>query len=101
MDNLVLERFDLVPLVCDSLEQGDEQAMQVLENTVEYVEYQSTDTSRYISLAGYHHEDYDGSNGDYFFPAETGREGNYGSDGKSREFGYGTDGSSGGGPWLG
>lgn len=100
MESLVLERFDLVPLVVDSLEQGDEQAE---EDTLidQYAEYQSTETSRCTSLIGYHHEDYDGFNGEYFFPVEMGNEGNYGSDGKALDLGDGTDGDSGGGQWLG
>jgi len=103
-ETLVLEQFDLVPLVLDSLEGEEEQLREEVEGGASYVEYQSVDTSRFTVVAGSHHEDYDGFNGDYFFPVETGNEDNSGSDGKGRELGYGVDGDGGGGgggQWLG
>jgi len=106
VENLVLEQFDLVPLVLDSLDAEEEQLREEVEGGgVSYAEYQTMDTSRFTAVVGFHHEDYDGVNGDYFFPVETGNEDNYGSDGKGRELGYGTDGDGsgggGGGQWLG
>jgi hypothetical protein len=38
---------------------------------------------------GCHNEDYDGFNGDYFFPAETGMEGSFGD--SAQELDYGTE----------
>ena len=70
--NIVLERFNLVPLVLDSLEKEDEQMVEEAERG--FVEYQSMDTSGYTALLGHHHEDYDGANADHFFPAEIGSE---------------------------
>jgi len=69
---IVLERYDLVPLVLDTVEKEEEQLLE--ETNRGFVEYQSLDTSVYTALLAHHNEDYDGYNGDYFFPAETGSE---------------------------
>lgn len=89
--SLVLERFDLVPLFLDSLAEEDNQLQEEISGeTAGFVEYQDMATSSFTSLVGYHHEDYDGFNGEYFFPADTGREENYGGDGTELDYGYGT-----------
>merc|ERR1711957_1111266 len=92
-ENLVLEQFDLIPLVLDSIDQEDEQLKEEVEGGEGYVEYQTMSNNRFTSIVGNHHDDYDGSNGEYFFPVETGNEGNFQSD--RQQFG-----DSGGGRWL-
>lgn len=80
--SLLLERFDLVPLFLDSMGEVDNQLKEEIEGeTAGFVEYQNIDTSSFTSLVGYHNEDYDGFNGEYFFPVDTGKEDNYGGDG--------------------
>jgi len=89
--SLVLERFDLVPLFLDSMNDVEDQLKEeVMGEKAGFVEYQNIETSYFTSLVGYHHEDYDGFNGEYFFPADTGRENNYGGDGTELDYGYGT-----------
>ena len=89
--NVVLERYDLVPLFLDSMNDVDEQLKEEIHGeTAGFVEYQNIETSSFTSLEAYHHEDYDGFNGEYFFPAETGKE-DYGGDGTELDFGYGTE----------
>lgn len=89
--SLVLERFDLVPLFLDSMEEEENQMKDEvdIEKNAGFVEYQNIETSYFTSLVAYHHEDYDGFNGEYFFPADTGKE-DYGGDGTELDFGYGT-----------
>lgn len=88
--SLVLERFDLVPLFLDSMEAESDQILEeVAGETSGFVEYQNIETTAFTTLIGYHHEDYDGFNGEYFFPADTGKE-DYGGDGTAQDFGYGT-----------
>mmetsp|Transcript_7839 Transcript_7839/g.14775 ORF Transcript_7839/g.14775 Transcript_7839/m.14775 type:complete len:482 (-) Transcript_7839:84-1529(-) len=90
MKDIVLERIDLVPLIIDSMENVDAQMKEEVEGeTGGYVEYQNMETTNYSVLVGYHNEDYDGFNGDYFFPAETGKEGSYGD--SAQELDYGTE----------
>lgn len=90
LKEIVFERVDLVPLIIDSLEDAEAQMKEEVEGEVGgYVEYQNIDTSRYSALVGHHNEDYDGFNGDYFFPAETGKEGSYGD--SSQELDFGTE----------
>ncbi len=89
--SLVLERFDLVPLFLDSMqEEGDQLKDEIDGETNGFVEYQNIETTSFTTLVGYHHEDYDGFNGEYFFPADTGRENSYGGDGTELDYGYGT-----------
>lgn len=85
---IVLERLDLVPLILDSLDIEEVQMKEEVESGG-FVEYQNLDNSRYTAIVGHHDEDYDGFNGDYFFPAETGKEGSYGDNGV--ELDYGTE----------
>ncbi len=88
--SLALERFDLVPLFLDSMEDEATQLKEEIEGeTAGFVEYQNIETSYFTSLVAYHNEDYDGFNGEYFFPADTGKE-DYGGDGTELDFGYGT-----------
>ncbi|GFH60816.1 hypothetical protein CTEN210_17292 [Chaetoceros tenuissimus] len=90
MKEIVLESIALVPLIIDSLEDVEKQMNEEVEGSLGgYVEYQSVDSSRYTALTAVHNEDYDGLNGDYFFPAETGREGSYGD--SAQELDYGTE----------
>lgn len=87
--SLVLERFDLVPLFLDSLKEVNDQLEEEIEGeTAGFVEYQNIATTSFTSLVGHHHEDYDGFNGEYFFPADTGREDNYGGDGTELDSGF-------------
>ena len=87
---IVLERVDLVPLILDSLDEAESQLKEEIEGeSGGYVEYQNMATSKYCVLVGYHHEDYDGSNGDFFFPHEKGTEDRYGDSGL--EVDYGTE----------
>ena len=87
---LVLERLDLVPLFLDSMEEVDSQLQEEIEGeTAGFVEYQNVETTSFTTLIGYHNEDYDGFNGEYFFPADTGKE-DYGGDGTDLDFGYST-----------
>lgn len=90
---LVLERLDLVPLILDSLLEEETHLQEEVEVQGGYVEFQNLEKSRFTSLVGHHNEDYDGFNGEGFFPTETGREDVYGSDGKEQEFGFGTEGA--------
>ena len=89
--SLVLERFDLVPLFLDSMEEEENQMKDEIdvEKNAGFVEYQNIETNYFTSLVAYHHEDYDGFNGEFFFPADTGKE-DYGGDGTELDFGYGT-----------
>ncbi len=88
--SLVLERFDLVPLFLDSMEAESDQLLEeVAGETAGFVEYQNIETTAFTTLIGYHHEDYDGFNGEFFFPADTGKE-DYGGDGTDLDFGYNT-----------
>ena len=92
-EELVLERLDLVPLILDSLLEEETHLQEEVEVQGGYVEFQNLEKSRFTSLVGHHNEDYDGFNGEGFFPTETGREDVYGSDGKEQEFGFGTEGA--------
>jgi hypothetical protein len=90
MKEIVFERVDLVPLIIDSLEDAEAQMKEEVEGeTGGFVEYQNIDTSKHVALIGYHNEDYDGFNGDFFFPAETGKESSYGD--SSQELDFGTE----------
>lgn len=86
---IVVDRHDLVPLIIDSLEDAEAQMKDEIDKIGGYVEYQNVDTSRYSALTAYHNEEYDGFNGDYFFPSETGKESSYGD--RSQELDYGTE----------
>lgn len=88
--DLVLERLDLVPLFLDSMEEVDRQLQEEIEGeTAGFVEYQNVETTSFTTLVGHHNEDYDGFNGEYFFPADTGKE-DYGGEGTDLDFGYST-----------
>lgn len=88
--SLVLERFDLVPLFLDSMEVENDQLKEEVDGERGgFVEYQNIETTAFTTLIGYHHEDYDGFNGEYFFPADTGKE-DYGGDGLEQDFGFST-----------
>eukprot|EP00558_Chaetoceros_sp_UNC1202_P004917 CAMPEP_0197246920 /NCGR_PEP_ID=MMETSP1429-20130617/23539_1 /TAXON_ID=49237 /ORGANISM="Chaetoceros sp., Strain UNC1202" /LENGTH=441 /DNA_ID=CAMNT_0042707695 /DNA_START=22 /DNA_END=1347 /DNA_ORIENTATION=- len=90
MKDIVLERIDLVPLILDSLDDEETQLKEEIEgDSGGFVEYQNMDASKYTALISSHNEEYDGFNGDYFFPAETGSEGSYG--GSGQEVDYGTE----------
>lgn len=75
--SLELERFDLVPLLLDSIEDDEFSQMkeEVEGEQAGFVECQSMARSRFSLLLSHHNEDYDGYNGEMFFPAETGNEG--------------------------
>ena len=89
--SLVLERLDLVPLFLDSMEDVDDQIQKEIESDIAgFVEYQNVETSYFTLLVGYHNEDYDGFNGEFFFPADNGKE-DYGGDGKELDFGFSTE----------
>lgn len=93
MEDIVMERFDLVPLFLDSIDDEDDNLKDEVEGPKGgYVEYQNIDTSKFSALVGYHNEDYDGFNGDFFFPAETGKETRYGDRGMETQ--YDTDAST-------
>jgi len=89
--DLVMERVDLVPLFLDSMQDEDDQLKSEVEGeNAGFVEYQNIETTKFTSLVGFHHEDYDGFNGEHFFPADTGREQDFGSDGTELDYGYDT-----------
>lgn len=77
LKGLELERFDLVPLLLDSIE--EDEATQLKEEVegdeAGYIECQSMARSRFSLLTAHHNEDYNGYNGELFFPSETGNEG--------------------------
>lgn len=87
MKEIVLERVDLAPLILDSLDVEAEQMKEEIEVEGGYVEYQNIENSRFTALSGHHNEDYDGFNGDYFFPSENGKEGSYRDNGSELDFG--------------
>jgi len=88
MKDIVMERTDLIPLIIDSVDDVESQMKEEVEGEAGgYVEYQNVETTKYSALLGYHSEDYDGFNGDYFFPAETGKEGSYGDSAQELDFG--------------
>ena len=73
MERLSMERFDLKPLILDSLKQEAEQMKEeILGEEAGFVEYQQSSVFKFIVLSGKHDENYDGYNGEYFFPSETG-----------------------------
>ena len=66
MSEIALDRIELIPQIVNSIDddvQGENGGS---------VEHQKIDTSRYSAIVGFHHEEYDGTNGDVFFPAEGG-----------------------------
>jgi hypothetical protein len=90
LKEIVMERIDLVPLFIDSVDDIESQMKEEVEGEAAgYVEYQNIETSKHLALLGCHNEDYDGFNGDYFFPAETGMEGSFGD--SAQELDYGTE----------
>ena len=90
MKDIVMERIDLVPLIMDGMDSIESQMKEEIDGeTGGFVEYQNMETTAYSALVVYHHEDYDGFNGDYFFPAETGKEASYGD--LAQELDYGTE----------
>jgi len=92
MEEIVLEHIQLVPLIIDSLEDANAQMREEVEGeTGGFVEYQNIDATKHFALAGYHNEDYDGSNGDYFFPAETGKEASYSDSSQELDYGIETE----------
>ena len=90
MKDIVMERTDLIPLIIGSVDDVESQMKEEVEGEAGgYVEYQNVERTKYSALLGYHSEDFDGFNGDYFFPAETGKEGSYGD--SAQELDYGTE----------
>ena len=68
LDEIVLDRLDLVPLVLDSLEEASAQLKDETERkTSGAVEVQNIESSIYSALLSHHGEDYNGSNGDLVF----------------------------------
>ena len=66
MSEIALDRIELIPQIVNSIDDN------VQGENGGSVEYQKIDTSRYSAIVGFHHEEYDGTNGDVFFPAEGG-----------------------------
>ena len=88
---LVLEQLDLVLLFLDSMEDVNSQLEEEIEGEAGgFVEYQNVEMTKFSILIGYCNEDYDGFNGEYFFPADTGKE-DYDGEGTDLDFGYSTD----------
>jgi hypothetical protein len=68
LDEIVLDRLDLVPLVLDSLEEASAQLKDETERkTSSAVEVQNIESSIYSALLSHHGEDYNGSNSDIVF----------------------------------
>jgi len=68
MEEIVLERLELVPLVFDSLDEAGVQLKDETDKNVGgMVEFQNIESSIYSALIAHHNEDYDGSNGDAIF----------------------------------
>ena len=68
MEEIVLERLELVPLVFDSLDEAGAQLKNETDaNVGGIVEFQNIESSTYSALIAHHNEDYDGSNGDDIF----------------------------------
>lgn len=70
-----LERFDLNPLILDSIEEEAAADEKLLTEDDGIVEYKTQSKEKFSTFAARHSPDYDGFNGEYFFPAETGMEG--------------------------
>ena len=72
-ESLAMERIDLKPLILDSLQKESEQMEdEILGDAAGFVEYQQTNVFSFTVLSGRHDENYNGYDGEYFFPAETG-----------------------------
>jgi len=72
---LELERFDLAPMILDSVKDEAAAEEKLLDEDNGYVEYQSESKEKFSMFVATHCDGYDGFNGEYFFPTETGMEG--------------------------
>lgn len=72
---LELERFDLVPMILDSVKEEAAAEETLMSEDKGYVMYQSESKEKFTTFVATHCDGYDGFNGEYFFPAETGMEG--------------------------
>lgn len=69
VDNMVLEKLNLTPLVFSSDEEAESNFREEVESsTTGEVRIEHVETLPYTSTAGYHDDGYNGDNGDYFFP---------------------------------
>jgi hypothetical protein len=65
LDEMILERVILIPLVADSLEDASDSTQ--LNTAGGPVEYRSVESSTYSALIAHHDQDYNGVNGDIVF----------------------------------
>jgi len=72
---LELERFDLAPLILDGINEEAAAEEKLLGEEKGYVMYQSQSMEKFSTFVAAHGEGYDGFNGEFYFPAETGMEG--------------------------
>lgn len=69
VDNMVLEKLNLTPLVFSSNEEAESNFREEVESsTTGEVRIEHVEALPYTSTSGYHDEGYSGDNGDYFFP---------------------------------
>ena len=77
---LELRRYDLAPMILDSAKNEPKAESDLISSDTEnggqkgFVEFQNQVNSKFTVILASHHMDYDGYNGEYFFPAETGAE---------------------------
>ena len=68
MEEMVLERLELNPIVADTLEQANAQLKDERKGNISVpVEFRNVKSSTYSALVAHHHHDYNGSNGDIVF----------------------------------
>lgn len=68
MEEMVLERLELNPIVADTLEQATAQLKDEREkNVIAPVGFRNIESNTYSALVAHHHHDYNGSNGDIVF----------------------------------
>ena len=72
---LELERFDLAPMILDSVKDEAAAEDKLQQEDKGYVAYQSQSMEKFSTFVATHCDGYDGFNGEFFFPAETGLEG--------------------------
>jgi hypothetical protein len=70
VDNMLLEKLNLTPLVFSSEEEAETNFREEVESstTSDDVRIEHVEALPYTSTSGYHDEGYNGDNGDYFFP---------------------------------
>ena len=72
---LELERFDLAPMILDSVKDEGAAEDKLQKEDKGYVACQSQSMEKFSTFVATHCDGYDGFNGEFFFPAETGLEG--------------------------